>query len=58
MIIIETVIQNHQPVFSQMIGNRKFNIHNITPVFQNAEETDANKKNIKNNLYKVFSKYI
>ena len=58
MIFIEIVLQNHQPVFTQMIGNRKFNIHNITPVFQNAEETDANKKSITSNLYKVFSKYI
>ena len=58
MIIIDIAIQKHQPVFSQKIGNRTFNIHNIIPIFQNSEKTDENKNSIKNNLYKVFSKYI
>ena len=58
MIIIDIAIQKYQPVFSQKIGNRTFNIHNIIPTFQNSEKTNENNDSIKKNLYKVFSKYI
>lgn len=57
--IIIVNAQTYQPtVHTALVGNKEITVRSLIPVFANDDEKNKKKKDIENNLYKIFSSYV